>query len=681
MAASKEEKKEKVSKKSEDKNIEKIKNPDGVKRKKSKKTLLIAIILVILIIFAIFFSSIFALTQRYKGTIASGITIRGIDISNLTVAESSKKIADTLMKEIKTPLKLKYGDYTLDVNVSDIEFEYKLDDALAIALGVGRDENIVKGNYDIILAKLKGKEIELGYKYNEQVLNQIIENASSAIPGKTTEYTYCIDGEELIITPGVDGVVVDTEALKKLILNSIVNRDSSFENKEVQELEIPVIQKKADSINIEKIYNEVHCEPIDAVLIEEPFELKKDEDGIDFDISIDEAKAMLAEPKDEYTIPLKISKANVTIASLGEKAFPQLLSTYSTNYNAGYIARSKNLEIAASKINGTVLMPGEEFSFNKVVGKRTVQDGYQNAPVYENGKVVDGLAGGICQISSTLYNAALLANLEITDRRNHNFVSTYVPEGRDATVVYGSTDFKFKNSRNYPIRLTCSVSGGVARFDIKGIEEETEYDVKIVTSVIGSTPFAEELEVDDSLEPGTKIVSQAGHNGLRVNSYRVLYLNGEEVSRTLLATDTYRVMNRIVRVSPETIEEQEDGETDSNLPEDLEGTPTNNNTPTETTPTDIVPTNSTQTVEKPEENEVKTDNNNQEAPEKTEPSNEKADNQTKPEEKTTPEKEPEAKPETIEINTEPDASEPNEAEDDGESQESSEEPEEETEEN
>ena len=243
-----------------------------------------------------------------------------------------------------------------------------------------------------------------------------------------------------------------------------------------------------------------------------------------------------------------------------------MLSEFSTNYNAGAVGRTKNLQIAAGKIDGTIVMPGEEFSFNKVVGKRTVQDGYQNAPVYENGKVVDGLAGGICQISTTLYNAALLANLEITDRRNHNFVSTYVEAGRDATVVYGSQDLKFKNTRQYPIQINCSVSGGVAYFCIKGIKEETEYDVKILTSVTGTTPFGEEIEEDPSLEPGTKQVVQAGHNGSRVASYRILYLDGNEVSRTLLYNDTYLVMNRIVKVAPGTEEAQEE---DNGIPEDF----------------------------------------------------------------------------------------------------------------
>ena len=107
-------------------------------------------------------------------------------------------------------------------------------------------------------------------------------------------------------------------------------------------------------------------------------------------------------------------------------------------------------------------MPGETFSYNKVVGARTISAGYKEAPIYLSGQVVDGLGGGICQITSTLYNAAVLANLEITQRTNHQFVPSYVRASRDATVVYGAIDFQFKNNRDYPIKLVCSVEIGRA---------------------------------------------------------------------------------------------------------------------------------------------------------------------------------------------------------------------------
>ena len=163
-------------------------------------------------------------------------------------------------------------------------------------------------------------------------------------------------------------------------------------------------------------------------------------------------------------------------------------------------------------------MPSEEFSFNKVVGKRTIEAGYKDAAIYQDGKVVDGLAGGICQISTTLFNAAVYANLEIVERRNHQFVPSYVSAGRDATVVYGTTDFRFKNTRNYPIKIVCSVNGGIAKFDIYGLREDTEYQVEITSNITSRTSKA-----------------------IYSTTYKTLKLNGQTIKTEILCKDTYKV--------------------------------------------------------------------------------------------------------------------------------------------
>ena len=539
---------EKEKKTRSEKELEKIKNPDAQKKKKNKKIIIAVIILITIMILACFFSVIFAITQKGRNTIVKGISAKGVELSNLTISDAKAKLAEQINKEIATPIKLKYEDYTLDLNLSEIEFKYNLDEIAEEAYKVGRAENILESNYSILLTMLNGKELEPKYTLNEEALTKIIENVDSNLPGKVVEYSHYIEEKELVVTPGKDGKKVNTEKLKETIIQAILNRNSQIQNKDYEEIEIPVYDKAADKIDMQKIHDEVYCLPKDAYLIKEPFELVKDVSGVDFSVSVQEAQNLITGDKEEYIIPLKITPANKTVADLGDEAFPHVLSDYKTNYNAGDRDRSTNLRLAANKINGLVLMPGEEFSFNKVVGKRTIQDGYKNAPIYQNGKVVDGLAGGICQISSTLYNAVLLANLEIVERRNHNFTSTYVPAGRDATVVYGAIDFKFKNTREYPIKLLASVSGGIASFQIKGIKQEVEYDVRIQTQVTQTIPFSEEQIEDSNIAQGTKQVVQGGHNGSKVNSYRVLFLNGNEVSRELLANDTYRVMNRIVKI-------------------------------------------------------------------------------------------------------------------------------------
>ena len=182
------------------------------------------------------------------------------------------------------------------------------------------------------------------------------------------------------------------------------------------------------------------------------------------------------EEKEEYTIPLKITVANKTISDLGEEAFPDLLATYSTTFSTSNTNRSTNIRLAVNKINGVVVMPDKQFSYNAVLGQRTASAGYKSAAVYVSGRVENGIGGGICQVSSTLYNTALRANLEIIKRSNHMFATGYVPLSTDATVSWGGPEFIFKNSRKYPIKIVSKVNGGKITADIYGCKEETEYE-------------------------------------------------------------------------------------------------------------------------------------------------------------------------------------------------------------
>ena len=282
-------------------------------------------------------------------------------------------------------------------------------------------------------------------------------------------------------------------------------------------LELITTTSSPTEINLDAIYNEVHKEPIDAYYTQNPYVIHPSENGTDFAISLDEAKNLLTEEKDEYIIPLKTLYPNVTTNMIGTEAFPDLLSEFSTRYSASNRNRTTNLILAANKINGTVLMPGETFSYNKIVGERTIQAGYKEAPIYVSGRVEDGIGGGICQITTTLYNAVLYANLDIVERSNHQFIPSYAGASRDATVVYGAIDFKFKNNRAYPIKITCSVSNGIANFKIFGLKSDNDYQVVITSRITGTTS-----------------------NTIYSEAYKTLKKNGNVVSTTLLSKDTYK---------------------------------------------------------------------------------------------------------------------------------------------
>ena len=351
---------------------------------------------------------------------------------------------------------------------------------------------------------------------------------------------YYIEENNLIITKGKAGVQIKEEEFNELL-------KSTIEKEEKREFTIPTKKLSPKEIDIEQIHNEVYKEAQNAYISQEPVEVHPHVNGIDFGISMEEAKKLLDEEKEEYIIPLNITEAEVTLEKLGKEAFPQLLGTFSTTYNTNNTNRVTNLELASEKINGTIIMPGETFSYNKIVGERTIAKGYKEAAVYSGGKVVDGIGGGICQLSSTLYNAVIYANLEITERSNHRFLTSYVTAGRDATVSWGTIDFCFKNTRSYPIKIESSVKNGVVTTEIYGIKEEKEYEVVIESSVTEVLPYTINYVKDSTLAQGVEEIKQYGANGAKSVTYKVLKYNGAVVSRELLSSDTYSPLERIIK--------------------------------------------------------------------------------------------------------------------------------------
>ena len=509
-----------------------------IKQKNSKKLMPI-IIVGILIILLLIFSTIFSFMNSNNDKIVSGVKIENIDVAGLSKDEAKSKIESIYNEKKQKDINLKYQDFETTINPELIETNYNTDKAIEEAINIGKDGNIFSNNYNILFAMMGKKNIEVEMTINEEEAKNKIEEIGSNIPGIVVEPGYSIEGNKLIITNGKEGIKIDTENLiKKLKLNL-----KDINNKE-QNIEIPVINKEPEEINIEKIYEEVHKEVKDAYYTKEPFTIYPEVEGVDF--NLEEAKTILQEEKEQYEIELTITKPKVTIAQIGSEAFPDLLGTYSTKYDGGNTDRTTNLRIACRKINDKVVLPGETFSYNKTLGERTPAAGYKNAKVYENGEVVDGIGGGICQISSTLYNSVLKANMDIVERRNHQFVTSYTPAGRDATVVYGLTDFKFKNTRKTAVRIKASCSNGIATVSIYGIKDENEYDVSFNTKTISTIPFTVKYVDDNSLPAGTEKVKQKGANGIITETYIVKSLNGKVVSSNLLSKDTYNAMQRII---------------------------------------------------------------------------------------------------------------------------------------
>lgn len=249
----------------------------------------------------------------------------------------------------------------------------------------------------------------------------------------------------------------------------------------------------------------------------------------------------------------ELSKENIKINAPIETVRPEVtqeklstinspIASYSTSFFTSASNRINNIQLATNAINGTVLMPGESFSFNEIVGERTAERGYKSAGVIIGDKVESGLGGGICQVSSTLYNAMLKSGIKSSERRNHTLPLSYVPKGLDATVDWGNIDYKFKNTLNTPIYIEGYTQNKNVYFNIYANKElkKRSYEMATEVSVLQST--IKYIDDANRLE-GDNLVTKHGSNGYKVKVYRKTYENGKLINTELVSNDYYTPVN------------------------------------------------------------------------------------------------------------------------------------------
>ena len=445
----------------------------------TKKVLTVLLLLILVILVVIIFSTIFSLMNANNKNIIQGVYINNIDVSNLSENEAMEILEQKLNDNEKNYIIVKYNNYTRNIKLQDINGKFNIKDAVNNAYNIGKDKDIIQNNYKILLTMIFKNKIEANFTYDEELLQKMIDEISLEIPGMAINSSYIIDGDNLIIKNSTEGLQIQESTFTKDLIKAF--------SSDTKEFEIKTEQCNRKEIDIEKIYNEVYKKPINAYYTTNPHEIHKEESGVDFAITLQEAKNILSENKEEYIIPLKKIQPQIKVSDLDANAFPDLLSTFTTKYGTGDVNRNINIALAAKSINSVVLMPGETFSYNDLIGECSTKTGYKAATIYMNGELSTGIGGGICQVSTTLYNTVLRANLEIVERRNHSLGVTYVPSGQDAMVSIGTQDFKFKNNREYPIKVVAYVGTGSVTCQIYGLKQDTEYEVKLYSRTISKT--------------------------------------------------------------------------------------------------------------------------------------------------------------------------------------------------
>ncbi len=300
-----------------------------------------------------------------------------------------------------------------------------------------------------------------------------------------------------------------------------------------------------------EIAEEINCEPVDAeVYVTADDQVEKSPGKVGVTVQIGQSVAALQEALADplcSSATLSVVAQPPTISAEDLADIEVVLGGYSTPFKAWKRDRTHNLKLAMARVNKTVFQPGEEFSLNETVGPRLSQAGYRNAPIFRENEVVPELGGGVCQVATTTYNAALLTNLDILERRHHSRIVDYCPSGRDATVYYGQIDLRFKNSLSHPILLLGGIEDSRLWAKILG-KADDDYDVKLIRTGVSRFGYSTKEIIDPELEAGEPVVETDGHGGGRATLIREVYSkDGELIARQTMHTDVYPAQTRVVR--------------------------------------------------------------------------------------------------------------------------------------
>ncbi len=468
------------------------------------------------------------------GYVASKVTVGGIDIGGMSRDEAMSLIGANIIAPESTA-ELAIGDETLVVTASEVGARYNTERTIdyAIEKSSGFFSGLFRKNYPM--------QVDV----DEQKLEDVIKTVERGV----VQTSGVVSDTGIVITNGTSGKMLDRAVIKDAVATLLGGGE--FEG------EAEYIVTAPEKVDEKAFLSAFAAEYKEAEYIrDENGEISVTEEsaGVEFDMSkaVEEMKKH-TEEGECYTIECVVKLPEKTKLELEEKLFADTLGTYSTNFSSSSANRASNISLATSSIDGTILMPGEVFSFNDTVGERTTSRGYKSAGAYVAGETVDQVGGGICQVSSTLYNSVLLSNIEIVSRRSHQMTVSYVPMGRDATVNWGTTDFKFKNNTEYPIKITGTINGRNVTISVVGTATIENMEVKIETSTVSVLEPAVEIVEDAEKEVGYTHTKQ-GSKGYVVDAVRVVYSNGAEITREKLTRSRYNPKKTVTTVGTKVVE-------------------------------------------------------------------------------------------------------------------------------
>ena len=517
------------------------------KPKKSKGPVVAVVTLVAVV--ALLAGGYFGLCSWVKGNglTLPGTTVSGlpggqtVDISKLSSGDAAKLLSDKLADDLSgRALTVTYGGKTARLDGSSLleadpqapvssALTYKAEQPLwrlgMLWLGLGS-----AGEYSASALALTDE--------GEAQIQRLADQIADTLYVAPVDYTYELTDTTVELTRGTDGQAVDADALARSMAEALISGEETLD---VTPVTVPCTELTGESLS-----QEVYVAPQSSTVGADG---KLTPTVVGHSVDADKAQTILDEtaPGESCSIPLIFLQPDLSSAE--QLLYRDLLASSKT-YMAGTANRRTNIRLAAKAVDGTILMPGDPFSYNKTVGERTAAKGYKEATVYVAGQDKQELGGGICQLASAIYYCTLYADLQIVSRTNHRFAVTYVPYGLDATVAWPSLDYKFKNNTDYPIKISATTDGNDLIVKLYGTRANDNY-VEMKTVQLSKTPFNTVYKIDESLAAGqTKDLVHA-YTGYKYESYRCVYDGkGNLLSKTFEASSTYSYRDKVIGVSP-----------------------------------------------------------------------------------------------------------------------------------
>lgn len=493
-----------------------------------------------------------------RDAILPHVSISGLDVSGMTQDQAVDALKNALAEESGDPITLNISCEGWSGQLSAADLAVDQEATVQAAMQAGEGPFLARGGQYLAHLLGAGSQVELALQDQQPALTTLLEDMERQV-GDVTMAHWQVSGQTLELTKGVTGLAADEDQAVQLLHQAL---DQGFAQKFGQgeqnvtvDVDLPVTQTPPQEPDFDTVHQDVYTEPKDAALDGTTHEIVAESVGLDFDPAQLKAAYDQAGEGETVSIPLTVTQPKETKASLSAKLFRDLLGKGTTKVG-GSAARKNNVALSAKACNGVILLPGEVFSYNGTTGSRSADKGYQAAPVYVGGASTDEVGGGICQTSSTIYYAVLHTTLEVVERRSHMYNTGYVPAGMDATVYYGSTDFRFKNNTNYPVKIvTESYDQGGSRYltvKLYGTNETGTYAVPKSTTYDQVTPTTQ-YKADSSIPRGTTQVDrkQNPYTGVKAKTVRYVYnKDGSLKEEQIMGASTYKMRPKTIYYNP-----------------------------------------------------------------------------------------------------------------------------------